>query len=580
MNIMKSPLRRFLGSLQIAVALLIAIAVVLAWGTLYETRFGTAAVQRAVYQAWWFQAILGFLAINLAVAAFERYPWKRKHLPFVLAHLGIILILLGGIIGGRFGIEGQLIIPEGQAERMLQLPTNVLSVHHHASETTHVAAVDFETHAWVHELNRQFVIPLEARTLHLTVDRYFPDAQLAEEITGEGTEQFPAAQVRLTDQSQEDSMWLLANDPERFGVGWGAAHLLFFAPETKAQRDQLLGKPQVVTHPRGVVSVKLPNDSHNHDVPVPAQLGQAVAIAGTPYTIMFKDYFADFALGEQGPVSRSQQPNNPAVAFTLNGPEGTDAHLLFALHPNFAAIHGRSHVINAEVAYRHDATAALPPNTIALIAPSNELMAVATDEQMQRTVFETIEIGRAYTHPSLGYTFSIEAYHPKAKVTQHITNRSDDVRAEAIHVIGRLDDEMAESWVWLRQPAELRLGNESVVVEYRPGTRELPVTIKLSDFRKIDYPGTQMAAGFEADVQLTDAKRGVILMRKISMNNPLRYRGYSFFQSSYVPGEVETTVLSVRNDPGTPLVYAGFLIVVGGIVSLFLGRRKTRGRRR
>ena len=82
---------RLLGSLTIAIPLLIAIAAVLAWGTLYETQFGTAAVQRFVYHAWWFQALLAFLAVNLAVAALERYPWQRRHVPFVVAHVGIIL---------------------------------------------------------------------------------------------------------------------------------------------------------------------------------------------------------------------------------------------------------------------------------------------------------------------------------------------------------------------------------------------------------------------------------------------------------------------------------------------------------
>ena len=43
-----SRILRILGSLHIAVPLLVAIAGVLAWGTLYETRFGTAAVQRFV----------------------------------------------------------------------------------------------------------------------------------------------------------------------------------------------------------------------------------------------------------------------------------------------------------------------------------------------------------------------------------------------------------------------------------------------------------------------------------------------------------------------------------------------------
>jgi len=57
------------------------------------------------------------------------------------------------------------------------------------------------------------------------------------------------------------------------------------------------------------------------------------------------------------------------------------------------------------------------------------------------------------------------------------------------------------------------------------------------------------------------------------MNTPLRYRGYSFYQSSFIDGPKQTTVLSVRNDPGTPFVYAGFLIVIGGVMSLFISRR-------
>jgi cytochrome c biogenesis protein ResB len=119
-------------------------------------------------------------------------------------------------------------------------------------------------------------------------------------------------------------------------------------------------------------------------------------------------------------------------------------------------------------------------------------------------------------------------------------------------------------------------------VEYRPAERALPVTIKLLDFRKIDYPGTAMAAGFESDVQLSDPDRGVILMRTVRMNQPLRYRGFSFFQSSYIPGAHEATVLAVRNDPGTPLVYAGFLIILGGMVALFLrhGARSAGGKRK
>jgi hypothetical protein len=347
------------------VPLLIAIALVLAWGTMYETRFGTAAVQRFVYTAWWFQALLAFLAVNLAIAALSRLPWKRPHLPFVLAHLGIILILVGGILGGRFGIEGQLIIPEGEANRTLQLPTNILTVH----------------------------------------------------------------------------------------------------------------------------------------LPVPPPVS---------------------APSTAGPV-RWDEASGPPLAGQTGG--GTQASVLAAV----------------------------------LTGPAGE-----------RQVLEEVKPGVRYTHPWLGYTFQVAAYEPRAQVTQQITNRSDEVRAEMLHLVGREGEQTAEAWVGLRGSADLALGKAPVRVEYRSAQRDLPFTIKLLDFRKIDYPGISMAAGFESDVQLSDPQRGLILMRKISMNNPLRYRGFSFYQSSYIPGPTETTVLSVRSDPGTPVVYAGFLIVIAGVVSMFL----------
>jgi cytochrome c biogenesis protein ResB len=185
-------------------------------------------------------------------------------------------------------------------------------------------------------------------------------------------------------------------------------------------------------------------------------------------------------------------------------------------------------------------------------------------------VLEEVTRGARYTHPWLDYIFQVAAYEPYAQVTQQITNRSNEVRAEMVHLVAREGDEMAEAWVGLRGAATLALGRAPVHVAYRPAERELPFAIKLLDFRKIDYPGISMAAGFESDVQLSDPQRGLILMRKISMNNPLRYRGFSFYQSSYIPGPTETTVLSVRNDPGTPVVYAGFLIVIAGVVSMFL----------
>ena len=201
-------------------------------------------------------------------------------------------------------------------------------------------------------------------------------------------------------------------------------------------------------------------------------------------------------------------------------------------------------------------------------------------------MIDPVAVGTPYTHPSLGYQFELAGFVPRAAVEQHISNRGNEIKAEALHLVGREGTQTAEAWLTLRQTTALPLGSTPVLVEFRPPRRELPFTIKLLDFRKIEYPGIQMAAAFEADVELTDPQRGVILMRKISMNNPLRYRGFSFFQSSYIPGPppavagagegpAETTILSVRNDPGTPFVYAGFIIVILGVVAMFVLRTET-----
>ncbi len=564
---------RLLGSITIAVPLLIAIAVVLAWGTMYEASFGTAAVQRFIYHSWWFQTLLGFLAVNLALAALERWPWHRPHLPFLLAHLGIICILLGGIVGGLVGIDGQMIIPEGKAEHTLQIPENVLVVHQPNPGLHQILPTDFETRAWLHEPHTVFPVVIDGRSIQLIVDQYFPDAVTEEEVADGGEQEQLAVHVQLKNHEQTDAFWLVAGDPERFGAGWGDAHILAMAP-TSAEEFAQLTTAAVSGPSRGLVSLALPGSSRPHDIPVPDQMNQPVAIAGTPYRVTFKEYFPDFVITEKGPATRSDQPNNPAVAFVLNGPEGTDAYLLFALHPDIASMHGWKHVIPAQARYQHLASSLLPPNAIAVLrAPNGQLVAVMTGQPGQRQLVNAVAVNTAYTHPWLGYEWTVDQVYRHARVTQRVSNRSNEIKAEMVHVTAREGSQTHAAWLGLRESEEFPIGKEPILVEYRPAQREVPYTIKLLDFRKITYPGMELAAGFESDVELTDQQRGLILMRTIKMNHPLAYRGFTFYQSSYIEGPTQTTVLSVRNDPGTPLVYAGFIIVILGVVAMFVGRQ-------
>lgn len=91
----------------------------------------------------------------------------------------------------------------------------------------------------------------------------------------------------------------------------------------------------------------------------------------------------------------------------------------------------------------------------------------------------------------------------------------------------------------------------------------LPFSIALENFEKIDYAGTTKAADYIS--QLTFNENDVSWPVKIQMNKPYRYKGYSFFQSSFDQRDgVETTVINVVQNSGRLFPYiSSFLIFLG-----------------
>jgi hypothetical protein len=108
-----SGLLRFLASLRLAVVLISLSAVVLAWATFVESRYGTEAVWFGVYETGWFAALMGLLGVNVLCAALVRLPWKRHQTGFLITHAGIIVLLIGCLLTRLHGIDAQLPVFEG-----------------------------------------------------------------------------------------------------------------------------------------------------------------------------------------------------------------------------------------------------------------------------------------------------------------------------------------------------------------------------------------------------------------------------------------------------------------------------------
>ena len=103
---------------------------------------------------------------------------------------------------------------------------------------------------------------------------------------------------------------------------------------------------------------------------------------------------------------------------------------------------------------------------------------------------------------------------------------------------------------------------------YSRGTNT-PVEIKLIDFRHDTYLGTSVAKNFSSLINLSDKEKEIDRKVLISMNNPLRYTGRTFYQQSFAPDE-SGTVLQVVHNPGWMIPYLCCVIVGVGMLFQFL----------
>jgi hypothetical protein len=93
--------------------------------------------------------------------------------------------------------------------------------------------------------------------------------------------------------------------------------------------------------------------------------------------------------------------------------------------------------------------------------------------------------------------------------------------------------------------------------------------MRLDQFRKTDYPGTDMAMAYESDVTVSPPGMAQT-QTTISMNNPLAQSGWKVYQSGFFGESV--SIFSVMRDPGLTLTYIACAGLCIGILITFYGR--------
>ena len=376
---MRHPLFRLFSSVKLAVVLLCVLIVASIVGTIYETSFDSRVARAYIYNAWWFNLWLLILCLNLACSAFSRWPWRRHHTGFLLTHLGIIVLLVGAMIGRRWGIEGTMTLFEGQGpdNRLEIVDENVLRIEERGGSG------GTETRQFPVEIIGRHPTPAKPWPLgktgagwDLALVDYAPAlaATFAPQAVGAnvpGVGQ-PAVRVRLASRrlGQNIEQWLLAGDAEHGALDLGLAAVTVqagVAPDAEpagpaaaspAAAGPAAPTPAPTDAPHDPVDERLfalaqrPGESKRLPAPGSAPSGVELGLkldAGKPVVLLtwqgatwhldpvadrgrdeelggaglhvtVEDYWPDLVVGEGDKLSTaSQEPRNPAVLVRVHG---------------------------------------------------------------------------------------------------------------------------------------------------------------------------------------------------------------------------------------------------------------------
>jgi cytochrome c-type biogenesis protein CcsB len=124
---------RFFFSMVTTGMLLVVFGLVIALATFVENDHGTAAAWILIYNAWWFEALLFVLAVNLLGSIVVNKLWSKSRWPVGFFHLAFLIILAGGAITRHFSFEGTLHIREGEMNNQLISKSTFLRIEAHSN---------------------------------------------------------------------------------------------------------------------------------------------------------------------------------------------------------------------------------------------------------------------------------------------------------------------------------------------------------------------------------------------------------------------------------------------------------------
>lgn len=571
-------LLRFLGKVQFTMVLLLGGAGIMTLGTIIESRGSREIAWSAIYGTAWFDLFLFLIGVNLVIAVVNRIPIRRHQWPFVVTHVAIVVLLAGAWISHTYGYEGRLVVYEGEEESRLLMDASEIRIRWlgggSASGEREVA----------------FPLPrsgrISGRTLQeagggvpgIRIAEYFPDGTVWSELREGPAGRPPGIEFLLTSGQQHVQAWLIAGDP-------GLSRRDLGPVEVEFRRTPPGEMPASPLDAGGITGANLhvsPSDgSESVYIRLPEQLGEEIP-CGPGVVARVKEYFLRARVVDGELIELDSGEFNPAAVVEIRAGSRSEVHTVFSRYPDLKAVESDDSDRPLTAGVHLEASSPLAKPRIAiLLGPDHELRVQTTTPSGPSTVVPA-SVGRTVSLTALGLDLRLERLVPSARVEFGVKPSREGSESGASYV--RLEAELngtSES-LWLQRgggPRKVILdGGGQLEAAFGPQLRTLPFAIALEEFELIRHPGSSRPAEYRSRVQVKPAAPDLPPRDEIiSMNRPLDFAGFRLFQSSYKLGHAErpdATILTVSYDPGVPIVYASFALLLLGIAWGLRGVRR------
>lgn len=589
-----------LGSLRLAMVLLLTIALACAIATFAESTFNTKVAQAYIYHAAWFNLWLVVLCVNLFAVTLTRWPWLDKHTGFIITHYGIIVLLAGALVGRIWGFEGNVVLDRNKPVGRIISNRTILQVDSPKDLATYVTPIDIVLHPPSQDRPRLMPIPDSRDKILLTgyTENMMPRPVMK---SAEGDAGAPAGlelrmQSAMMGQSFDIPLWLQqgagfeshnlsglatirivdelpAADPRKLlrpgdGIPFVENQIVFAKNPESTVIDNSWGRPSGYrleyqfddVKKTGSLKIVSPSGEES-EVVVPRKLPfKKGLVDGSVVTLA--EQWSDFAIIKGRPSNDGTQFKNPALLVNITGriqPGSTTARSL-----------------------------PIPELLLSVEQDGQVLYQVRRGDYV--TASGQVQKGESIVPGWADWSMTINNAFPRAVVVNEnviltaaqAANLDPKQFTPALEARIRGSDGREGPVQWIPSGEVVTLtgpDGQPQRVGFGLQARQVPFLITLLDFNVPRREGTSEPSDFIATIRFDHLKTGQSSTQTSKMNHPASFPNewwrpltgitYKFSQAQWDPNNLDQTTMQVLYDPGWSLKWIGSLGICIGIFIMF-----------